>query len=494
MTVVNQNSKVSYNGTGAQTTFAISFPFVKNGSNDSTLIEVYLRDESVAIPTEALQAGSGVDYSVVGTDVVFIAAPAATDIVLIRRVFPKLQDLDLINGGAFLGQDVEEALDDATYTLQQVCEKIDRAALLPNTSPLGSGDQPLLPEFVGNANKFLAINATEDGIEATSVDLAATNAAIAANTALINTNIADIATNVGDIATNTADIATNLANITTNDGDIAALQAQQGTNTANIATNTADIATNTADIALLQAGTDVLSFSGCQGVQNGAGAVDLVELAFDGDDYSSAIIEYEITRSTDAPDVRFTTGILYAQFKGGAWRVERGLDVGDADGLTFSIATDGANVGRIDYTSDLMPGTPNSYMSLIQYKVRQFPIPMTNSVVINNAQAVALAIGGLAFDGDTYSSVIIDYEIDRSTDAPDVRFTSGIIYLQFKGGAWRLERGLNVGDFDGVNFAITTDGANVGTVEYTTDTMPGGTYVGEFKWDFRRFLQPTSVD
>lgn len=494
MTVTNQNSKVTYSGTGLQTTFAISFPFVKNGSNDSTLIEVYLRDEAVAIPTEVLQAGSGVDYSVVGTDVVMIAAPLATDKLIIRRVYPKIQDLDLINGGPFLGQDVEEALDDITYKLHQICEKVDRSPLLPNTSPLDASDQPLLPEFVGNANKFLAINATEDGIEATAVDLTATNAAIAANTALININIADIATNVAAIALNTAGVATNLANITANDADILALQTQQGTNTANIATNTANIATNTADIAVLQAGTDVLSFNGIQGVQNNAVApVDLVELAFDGDDYSSAIIEYEIDRSDDTPDVRFTSGILYCQFKGGAWRVERGLTVGDADGLTFAIATDVANVGRLNYISDNMTGTANSYMGCIQYKVRQFPIPMVNSQVLNNNDT-NVDITGLTFDGDTYSSVSVTYEIDRSDNTPDVRFTSGIIYLQFRNGAWRAERGLNVGDADGVTFDMTTDGNNVGVVRYTTDNMTGGAYSGEIKFDFCRFLQPTSVD
>jgi len=486
MTVSNQDPVDRYSGTGALDTFAITFPF-----SASTEIQVWLRDESVAIPTEAQQT-TPAQYSVVGTDVVFVTDPLATDIVVIKRRKPFIQTLDLIDGGPVEEEAIEGQLDKMILSQQQLEEKADRALLLPETSILTDIQ---LPEFVGNANKLLGINATEDGIDATTVDLATITSDIATNTANIATNTANISSNDTDIATNVTNIATNVTNIGTNTTGVANNAAAITANTNNIGTNDTELADHETRIASLEAGTDVVSFSGSQGIQDAAAAAtDLVELAFDGDDFQSAIIEYEIFRATDAPDVRFSSGTLYAQFTAGAWRVELGNQVGDFHGVSFAVATDGGNVGRVSYTTDDMPGTANSYCGGMQYKVRKYPTGMLDAQTLDDA-AAATDITKLVFDGDVFSSVIINYEIDRSTDDPDVRFSTGTIYMQFvpPTSTWRVEFGEQVGDFHGVTLSVDQTG-NVGQLQYATDDMPGGTYAGKIKFEFKTFLRATQVD
>lgn len=486
MTIAFLNSKIIYSGNGLTTLFAITFPFTS-----SSEIEVYLRDESVAIPTETLQVNPA-NYTVVGTDVSMVIAPPATAELMIRRATAKTQSLDLIDGGPFEGEAIETAFDKLTKVVQEVCEKSSRAILLPNATGL---TDLLWPEFTGNENKIVGINASGTALEATSVDLTSLQAQITANTNNITTNTGNISTNTTNIATNVTNIATNVTDIATNAAAILVNTGNITTNTTNIATNVAAISALDTRVTALEAGTDVTGFNGIQGVQNGvAVGIDLVELAFDGDDYSSVIIDYEIIRSSDAPASIFTHGILYARFKDGVWEVEEGLTTGDASGLAFSIATDGMNVGRIAYTSNNIGGTANSYEGCIQYKVSRFAQSMTNSQAIDNgvAPGTPTAIPLLSWDGVAFSSCIIDYEIERNT-ATEKRFTTGILYVRYKDMVWEVERGLSVGDADGVTFSFS-QALTVGTLQYSTDAQAGAGYVGELKWDFKCFLQPTSVD
>lgn len=471
MTANVETLPIRYSGTGALTTFAITFTF-----QSASEIEVWLRDESVSPATQALQA-SPAQYSVVGTDVVFVAAPAATDVVVIRRKTALNQLLDLLNTGNFNAERVEEALDKVTYILQEFDERMLRSALLPESSAV---TDMKFPEPV--AGSLLVWNVGEDGFDNTTVDVSSLQTQITQNALDIATNAANIATNTANIATNVTNINTNITNIATNAANILALQGTVAGLAGNVATNAAAIAANSAAIAAFGTGSaDLIGMESI--INNQAVPYDLPDLMFDGDDYTSVKIDYEIMIRDDSQS-RFSTGVLYCQFKDGVWRVERANTIGDFDGVSFDMSTDGANVGTVRYTSENLAG--GNYGGCIKYRVKRFEgSPVSNIVTINNGQAVALDIGDLQFNGNADSSVKIDFEMIRKTDT-ESRFSSGVIYMRYKDMVWEVERAFTVGDFDGVTFDVT-NAMPLGTLNYVSDTLGGPNYVGTFKWKIDTF-------
>lgn len=477
MTVSSTQQKVTYVGNGVTTAFAIPFSFLA-----STQIEVWLRDEGVDPHTEALQA-TPANYSIAGSTVTMVTAPAADEKLVIKRVVPLTQLLDYIQNVNFSIETHETALDKLTQITQQLLEMIKRAALLPNTTALTSLSFP-----EPDANKVLAWNATEDGFENTTIDISSIDADITALQAQDVTHTTDIATNAAAIAAavavnvvQTADIAaldTRVDTLETNeaiqDGQISALQAQDITHTNLINDLQAQVS----------AGATVL---GIVPLYNGQGTpFDVAELAFDGDVYSSVRIDLEIDRHDDTPDHRWSNQILYMRFKSGAWQMEAGLEVGDPTGVIFSVSTDAFNIGRLRYICDNMSG--GNYEGTLQFRATPFAINPVDSQTIDNNQAVATDITELDFDGDFYTSVIVDYELQRA-DAGETRVTQGIFYLRFKNSTWEIEHGLMVGDLSGVTLTVNNTAGNIGTVQYVSDNMTGGGYSGKIKWKKFTFAQ-----
>ena len=96
------------------------------------------------------------------------------------------------------------------------------------------------------------------------------------------------------------------------------------------------------------------------------------DLTIDGYEYSSVKVDYEIMRRTGA-DYKSSVGTMYLVCKdNGVWYTERGLNVIDLDGVTFSINTDGNRVGTFSYVSDYLAGA--GYVGYFKYRTTKFEV------------------------------------------------------------------------------------------------------------------------
>lgn len=143
MAVSDTDVKAIYSpGTGT-TTFAIPFEF-----EDNSQILVYTIDESTDPVTETLEVIS-TDYTLTGgppvTNVEFNVAPNAggTGIkVLIKRSTSLVQSTDYQESGPFPAEAHEEQLDLIVQMIQELNEKLDRAALSRISTTLTGLDIP----------------------------------------------------------------------------------------------------------------------------------------------------------------------------------------------------------------------------------------------------------------------------------------------------------------------------------------------------------------
>ena len=92
----------------------------------------------------------------------------------------------------------------------------------------------------------------------------------------------------------------------------------------------------------------------------------------DGNIHSSMQVDYEIIRYT-GDEYRSSVGQLYLVCKGnGVWYTERGLQIIDIDGVTFSIQTIADRVGQLQYVSDNMLG--GGYTGSFKYRTINFGV------------------------------------------------------------------------------------------------------------------------
>jgi hypothetical protein len=260
MTVSSSTNRVSYSGNGSLTTFAYTFKVF-----DETDLTVILR---AADGTETKQTIT-THYTVTnvgnasGGNVEFVAAPSATETVVIVREQPLTQGLDLVPNDPFPAQSLEESLDKLTFVDQRLNEKIDRALTFSVGDVVTDTTLPVKELRVG---KVLAFNETTGDPEpgpsiadtesianisadiATLVDIqdgtVATNAITNVNTIRTDvTTVSGISANVTTVATNNANVTTvaaNDANITTVATNIASINT--------VATNIADVITVANDL------------------------------------------------------------------------------------------------------------------------------------------------------------------------------------------------------------------------------------------------------
>lgn len=104
---------------------------------------------------------------------------------------------------------------------------------------------------------------------------------------------------------------------------------------------------------------------------------------------------------------------------------------------------------------------------------------------INNNQAVASNIIGLAFDSATVRYAIVDYTIYRSTSTNEVA-EGGQLHLIYKNVAatWLIEQDRQ-GDDSGVVITIT----NGGQLQYTSSNLAGLSYSGTISFRARTLNQ-----
>lgn len=125
MTVSTQLNYVSYPGDNVATNFAFSFPVF-----DSADLYVYYQDNVTKLLTLLIL---GVDYSVTGVGsptggAVVTTVPVPNTVrILITRVVPLTQDLDVLNEGGFYPANFEKALDTQEMAIQQIAERVLRS-------------------------------------------------------------------------------------------------------------------------------------------------------------------------------------------------------------------------------------------------------------------------------------------------------------------------------------------------------------------------------
>lgn len=131
MTVSTLANKVTYLGNGSATSFAVPFKVL---------------DEDHLVVTRLVTATEELDHTYIGTDFSYSgigddagtltldgAALSSTYSLVIERIVPYTQELDLINAGGFYPETVEEQLDLTTMGLQQVANSVtELEADIPN--------------------------------------------------------------------------------------------------------------------------------------------------------------------------------------------------------------------------------------------------------------------------------------------------------------------------------------------------------------------------
>lgn len=161
MTLSTTSSRISHAANGATTSFAFAFK-IWAGSN----LKVYLRNNTTLV--DSLQT-LGSDYSVDTVsypntgNVVFGAAPASGQTVVIVRDMPLTQDLDLIASGAFAAENVEVQLDKLAAEIQTLRELIARGPRFAVGTAIADLDLPEPRSAV--SNQLLGVTAAGDGFE-----------------------------------------------------------------------------------------------------------------------------------------------------------------------------------------------------------------------------------------------------------------------------------------------------------------------------------------
>lgn len=151
MTLASTNSRVSYTGNGVTTSFSFPYYFV----NKSDLV-VYVDGVLKVLNTDYTIAGTAPFPS--GQNIVFGAAPANGTSIVIARVVPYTQTLDLVENDPLPAEDVEKRFDLTTMMIQQIYEQLGRALVIPITDITGTS--VTIPDAAMRANQALLFDAS----------------------------------------------------------------------------------------------------------------------------------------------------------------------------------------------------------------------------------------------------------------------------------------------------------------------------------------------
>lgn len=155
MTVSTSTNSIVYRGNGATTAFAVPFKVL-----DEDHLVVTSRDYTTGELVDTY-VGTDYTYSGVGDDAGTLTLDgAALDDdyeLIIQRIVPYTQDLDIVNAGGFYPETVEEQLDLIVMAVQQIAELSARAITVP------VGETPTeLSNAAERAGLFLAFDAEGD--------------------------------------------------------------------------------------------------------------------------------------------------------------------------------------------------------------------------------------------------------------------------------------------------------------------------------------------
>jgi hypothetical protein len=155
MTTTVTETRITYIGNGVATSYAIPFSF--DSSSDIKVELLKISDNDITT-----QTGGGVDYSVSGSNVVFISAPSSSYKIIITLEPNFSQTLNLTYAQSFPAESVEAAFDRLAKQIKSLKEDIDYRCVKLPTNVLTS---TTVTDTDIVANYTFGINATGDGVE-----------------------------------------------------------------------------------------------------------------------------------------------------------------------------------------------------------------------------------------------------------------------------------------------------------------------------------------
>lgn len=160
MTLTNTTVRSIYSGDGVTVAFPTGFKFYDNDHVQVTHIDssgaetVWTEGTQYSVTGSGEDSGGTVTVSTTPTDY----TPAADEQLVILRVVPYTQEIDLPLGGDLPSTSVEKIGDIAAMQAQQLEERLDRSLHFP----VGDGRTTELPNAAARANKYLLFDANGD--------------------------------------------------------------------------------------------------------------------------------------------------------------------------------------------------------------------------------------------------------------------------------------------------------------------------------------------
>lgn len=165
MTVATTSNRVSYNGTGALTPLAVSFPFPAQA--DLVVIETIIATgvQSTLVLTTHYTITGTPDalghYSTGGTVTPVLAFPVTVRWTIYRDPASTQQEIDLVENDSLPAESVEAAFDYLTMLIQRVSDLITRSLRQPDGD---STSIAVLPSAVGRASTYLGFDASSNPV------------------------------------------------------------------------------------------------------------------------------------------------------------------------------------------------------------------------------------------------------------------------------------------------------------------------------------------
>ena len=153
MAISSTTIRSDFTGDGSTVTFAI--PARGAIISSSTEVKVYLRDETTAnAVTETLQTIT-THYTISGSNVVMVTAPASDEKLIIILIIAYTQTLDLADNSTLVPTQIEQQLDRIVAHIQQLDERADRSLSWPQTEQFSA--QPEI-DPAGHAEEVIGLN------------------------------------------------------------------------------------------------------------------------------------------------------------------------------------------------------------------------------------------------------------------------------------------------------------------------------------------------
>ena len=177
MTISTTTIKNSYSGNGSTSVFNYTFKIT-----DDDDIQVIIRSSS---GTETIKTKT-THYTVAGVgnssgSITFTSGniPANGETVVLRRVTPQTQGMDLIENDPLPAETLENAFDKVTSIVQELQEQLDRSIKVSKTATITTPE--ITDDASARAGKLLGFDSTGNVLDATidgsGVAVSATNAA-----------------------------------------------------------------------------------------------------------------------------------------------------------------------------------------------------------------------------------------------------------------------------------------------------------------------------